>query len=75
VKDKGISVSTGEGKKVFVIIDQKTRLPFGKDFNEGQMIRAVGNWESENVFIAEAIGSMGKKINPGGVKGIPHRRR
>lgn len=49
-----LTVVTLTGDEVEIIFDESTRLPSGSDFEEGDRVRVVGEWEN-NIFIAKGI--------------------
>lgn len=58
VEEGSLTVITPIGDEVEVIFNENTRLPSGSDFEEGDRIRAVGEWENDT-FIAKGIGKGG----------------
>jgi hypothetical protein len=49
-----LEVETPEGNQAIVAWDEKTRLPLGEDFQTGDLVRAVGEWQ-DGVLKAEGI--------------------
>ena len=45
IGDQQVTLQTPEGKEVVVTWDETTRLPLGGDFEEGNLVRAVGEWQ------------------------------
>lgn len=54
LKNGKMVILTPEEKKITVLRDEKTRLPFGGDFVLGDKVRVVGRWE-DDVFLAQGI--------------------
>jgi len=50
-----------EKKTVIVKWDEDTLLPFGSEFQEGQEIRIIGNWQEEE-FVAKGIDASNVKL-------------
>ncbi|MFC1626705.1 hypothetical protein ACFL1P_00710 [Patescibacteria group bacterium] len=48
------TINTNSEREVNVQVTKKTRLPLRSDFEEGQVIRAVGEWDGDT-FIAKGI--------------------
>lgn len=53
-KDKEIKIATPTEEEVFVKWDEETHLPFGSDFEVGERVKAIGEWQ-EGIFMAEGI--------------------
>jgi hypothetical protein len=71
--EKEIKIETPEGKEVTVKWDEKTLLPLGSDFQIGERIRAIGEWQEETTFQARGIsqGGMPWREEPGGIQPSP----
>ena len=54
VKDKEIKLVTPTEEEILVEWDEETLLPLGSDFEVGERIKAIGEWQEE-VFAAEGI--------------------
>lgn len=57
--EREIKIKTPEGKEVTVKWDEKTLLPLGSDFQIGERIRVIGEWQDETTFQARGM-SQGK---------------
>jgi hypothetical protein len=66
VKEGEITITTPRGEKVRISIQKETLLPFGGDFQLGERIRVVGEWQND-VFVAKGIGKGGMqwRLPPG----------
>jgi hypothetical protein len=54
VNDGGLLIETPEGREVEVEWDEKTRFPSDQEFEKGEFVKAVGEWEGK-VFAAQGI--------------------
>lgn len=67
VKEGELTVQTPEGKEVIVVWDEKTRMPLGVDFQKGDQIRAVGEWQNGSLKTKGIVVQNGfSKIKPFG---------
>jgi hypothetical protein len=67
-------IATPRGEEVKILLQEKTLLPVGSDFQVGERIRAVGEWQDE-VFVAKGIGKGGMQWRiPPGPEGREERR-
>ena len=57
-KNGELVIVTPRGEEVTIKMDEKTLLPFGKDFAVGERIRAIGEWQ-QGSFMAKGIGKGG----------------
>ena len=55
VQPPRLFVHTFENKDVVVVWTQRTLIPFSAEFQKGQSVRVVGEWEGSE-FVAKAIG-------------------
>jgi hypothetical protein len=71
--EKEMKIRTPEGKEVVVGWEEKTLLPLGGDFQVGERIRAIGEWQNEATFKARGIsqGRMPWREEPRGVQRHP----
>lgn len=53
-KDREIKLVTSTEEEILVKWDEETLLPLGSDFEVGERIKAIGEWQ-EGIFVAEGI--------------------
>jgi len=71
VKSDGLMVDITEEKTVFVKFTENTLFPTESEFNKGDYIRVLGEWEEEGVFNAQVLQIAGQHRQ--GMKG-PRRK-
>lgn len=62
VRDWEVTITTPEGAEVTVVRSKETLLPSGADFKVGERLRAVGQWQDGDTFVAKGIGRGGMHL-------------
>jgi hypothetical protein len=61
VSDRQLSIITPFGKTIIVKWDKDTIFPFGSEFQNGEKVRIIGQWQGDD-FIAKGIDAGNHRI-------------
>lgn len=72
--DNQLTIETKEEKKVIIIWNEKTKMPMETDFQKGDQVKAVGEWQNgtlkaKGILRYKTEPYLKKKMGPGEVRG------